>query len=108
MSSEFFNGDFETAFALATAFEMDSSEFAALSLDLARSTRASVVESYAATDIATADQGPSADSLIEQLMAMLEQAAEFAEPETLLTELLANQLAQGSLLANLGLLQQVS
>ncbi len=101
LADEFFNGDFETAFATAMAFEMDSSEFSSLSVDLAQSTRASIVESYAVAEAEPAAvEGATVGSLVEQLMAMLEQAKQFAEPQRLLTALVSNQLAQQSLLAD--------
>lgn len=103
LSDEFFNGDFEKAVDLAMAFEMDASEFAAMSLDLSRSTSVSVVES-----VATVTEGANPLSMaqiinasteglramVEQLLTMMEQAKTFTEPKQLLSDLLSNQLAQ--------------
>ena len=103
LSEEFFNGDFDRAFAMALEFEMDEEEFSSLSLDLARSTRASIVEAYtaletSAVDTAAADTHIGQDGLVDNLLAMLEQARNFAEPQQLLTDLLANQMAQQAIL----------
>lgn len=114
LSDEFFNGDFDQAFAMALEFEMDSSEFSALSLDLASATRASVTESVAATgsfgpnQSESAVQSPSLPSMLERLLAMMERADHFAEPRDLLTQLLANQMAQQNLSAQQSLLDSLS
>ncbi|WP_101757130.1 DUF5610 domain-containing protein [Oceanicoccus sp. KOV_DT_Chl] len=103
LSDEFFNGDFNKAVELAMAFEMDASEFSAMSLDLSRSTSVSMVESFATTaegsNVASMDQIISASTdglraMVEELLQMMEQAKTFAEPKQLLSNLLSNQLAQ--------------
>ncbi|ARN75667.1 DUF5610 domain-containing protein [Oceanicoccus sagamiensis] len=96
LSDEFFNGDFDRAFAMAMDFEMDSSEFSAMSLDIGRSTSAAMVESYTASvgaDAAVAGLTGLSDN-VEQLLAMLENASNFADPKLLLMDLIANEMAQ--------------
>lgn len=103
LSDEFFNGDFDKAVDLAMAFELDASEFTAMSLDLSRSTSVSVVGSVAAvtdgSSALTAEQIISARSeglraMVAQLLEMMEEAKAFAEPRQLLSDLLSNQMAQ--------------
>jgi hypothetical protein len=107
LSDEFFNGDFDAALAMAMEVEMDGSEFSAMSLDFARSTRATLLESYVVAETGADRAASSRQSLMEQLKVMQEQAARFAEPELLLTQLLANQMAQQSLLAQQALVDRV-
>jgi Domain of unknown function (DUF5610) len=107
LADEFFNGDFDQAFLLANEFEMDTGEFSALSLDIARNTQASVVQAF--SSIEGRSSAPAGDELavsgldmieqmLENLRAALESAKSFAEPQSLLSELLANQVAQHSML----------
>jgi len=110
LSDEFFNGDFDRAFTMAMDFQMDSSEFSAMALDLARATRASVTTSYT-TDInqqigaagrqigeaAVAAAPMEITLLIEQLLAMVDKIERFDHPQQLFSDLLANQLAQKSI-----------
>ena len=103
LSDEFFNGDFDKAFAMAMDFEMDASEFSAMSLDIARSTSASMVESYTAVEgygapesaaVMQANNGLA--TMVGQLLEMMDMSASFSQPKLLLTDLLANQMAQNS------------
>ena len=109
LADEFFNGDFDAALSLASEFELDTDEFSAVSLDIARSTQASVVQSYAVAENALLTPAPTQNAILsgtglesiakvlEQLQDALEQARSFNEPTTLLADLLANQVAQKSL-----------
>ena len=105
LSDEFFTGDFDKAVDLAMAFEMDASEFSAMSLDLSRSTSVSVLESMATVSNGAEGVAPSLEQLVsastdglramvDQLLQMMEQAKTFAQPQQLLADLLSNQVAQ--------------
>jgi hypothetical protein len=102
LSDEFFNGDFDKAFELAMNFQMDGSEFSSMALDITRSTRASITESYAAVagqqsgQSAPASNAEDLESLVERLLAMIEKASNFNNPHTLFADVLANQIAQKS------------
>lgn len=110
LSDEFFNGDFDRAFTMAMNFQMDSSEFSAMALDLARATRASVTTGYTAAtnqqisgadrqiaEAAVAAAPAELTALIEQLLAMVDTIKGFSDPQQLFSDLLANQLAQRSI-----------
>ena len=107
LSDEFFNGDFDAAVALASEFEMDAGEFSAMSLDIARSTSASMVQSVAGVEGAGAQESAiipvsTADILgqvLDQLKAAEQLAQSFSDSDSLLTDLLGNRLAQQSQLA---------
>ncbi len=94
LSDEFFNGDFDTAFAMALDFKMDTAEFSALSLDLARSSRANIVETYTSVNNVRQHSDAGLPVLLERLVVMMDRANAFAEPEQLISDLLSNQLAQ--------------
>ncbi len=113
LSNEFFEGDFQTAYAMALDFELDFSEFSQFSLDLALTTKAQIVETYAGgyTEGLVGNASPGNGDLfdthsgrfdhvvkiIEQLNRLFEKAEKFDQPNQLLTELLANHLAQTNL-----------
>ena len=103
VSDEFFNGDFDKAFEMAINFEMDGKEFSTMALDINRSTRATVTESYVGLTGQNSGQSSltsntaNLDSLVEKLLSMIEKSASFDQSQKLLTELLANSLAQRSL-----------
>ena len=103
VSDEFFNGDFDKAFEMAINFDMDGKEFSTMALDITRSTRATVTESYVGLPGQNSGQSSltsntaNLDSLVEKLLSMIEKSASFDQPQKLLTELLANSLAQKSL-----------
>ncbi len=93
LSDEFFNGDFDKAFAMAMEFEMDATEFSAMSLDISRSSSASMVEAY--TGVSGGGSPVSGlNDMVDQLLAMLDKASNFADPKLLLTDLIANKMAQ--------------
>ncbi|MEH6556884.1 MAG: DUF5610 domain-containing protein [Oceanicoccus sp.] len=100
LSDEFFSGDFDKAFELAMNFQMDGSEFSAMALDITRNTRASITESYAAVSGQQSGQSTLAsnaedlESLVERLLAMIEKASNFNNPQKLFADVLANQIAQ--------------
>ena len=95
--------DFDKAFEMAINFEMDGKEFSTMALDITRSTRATVTESYVGLPGQNSGQSSltsntaNLDSLVEKLLSMIEKSASFDQPQKLLTELLANSLAQKSL-----------
>lgn len=113
LSSEFFEGDFQTAYAMALDFELDYSEFSQFSLDLALTTHTEVVGNAVAGQSSDSPAGGAFDAfdlpeinnqlfdnltkMIDQMANLLEKAEKFGDPQQLLTDLLANQLAQKNL-----------
>lgn len=126
LSSEFFEGDFQTAYAMALDFELDFSEFSQFSLDLALTTRSQIVDSYVVGEPSNyAASGSSGrfdlpkindqlfdniTKMIDDMAKLLEKAEEFDDPQQLLTDLLANHLAQKNLLdqQSLSALKEIS
>lgn len=100
LSDEFFNGDFDRAFAMALEFEFDSSEFSSLSLDLAKRSRNHVVTNAAGNNgralgqLAQAGGDAGFNKLLGQLQLLRTLVETFAEPRELFVDLVANQLAQ--------------
>ncbi len=112
LSDEFFNGDFDQAFALAQEIQLDTSEFSALSLDLSKEVSVAVTESTVVSTVASgeSDIGNSLSDNIDRLFSaqqyqldrlqeLLEQAQRFADSDLLLRDLLSNRLAQREFLA---------
>ena len=107
LADEFFNGDFEKAFSMAVELKMDTTELAAMSLNMQRTTSYSATQAYnnvqnfGASASEQQQQLPPGlqklGSLVNNLIEMLEKANNFAEPITLLSDLLANRLAQQQL-----------
>jgi hypothetical protein len=109
LADEFFGGDLNAAFELALELDMDFTELAAMSLDLNQSTTQSAAASYSAVQQLADDvdngQGKNrgvselvhAGQFISRLLDSMEKAAEnFSQPSNLLSNLLANQVAQRS------------
>lgn len=111
LSEEFFSGNFDEAFEQALSLQLDPSEFTSLSLDLSLLTRASVFAGVAErrdrpdtpqpaeqTASRPASTVPSeADVALnkaQRLLDLLGLAGRFAKPQALLTDLLADRLAQ--------------
>ncbi|MFT5692867.1 MAG: hypothetical protein ACI92E_002203 [Oceanicoccus sp.] len=113
LSGEFFKGDFQTAYAMALDFELDFSEFSQFSLDLALTTHTQIVDSYVAEETSGYGENSSFGSvdlpkinaqlfdnitiMIDHMTKLLEKAEKFDDPKQLLTDLLANHLAQKNL-----------
>lgn len=104
LADELFNGDFSEAWSLANEFELDTDVFSALSLDVARSTSVNVLEAYTASGRSQAGEQLDAltssnplETVLAQLTAALDVASQFADPDQLLTDLLANQVALRSM-----------
>jgi len=108
LADEFFNGDFEKAFSMAVELQMDTTELAAMSLNMERSTSYTAAQSYSNVQNLPGNgneqqqQAPAGlkelGNLVNNLIEMLENANIFAEPTNLLSDLLANRLAQQDLL----------
>lgn len=101
LAGEFFDGDFDRAFQMATEIQMDKSELSSMSLDLKRSVSYEAVQSY--SNIAnnghanTSSPEFKTNYLANGLQAILEKAGHFANKEDLIKDLFANQWAQQSL-----------
>lgn len=101
LASEFFEGDFDRAFQMATEIQMDKSELSSMSLDLKRSVTYEAVQSYSSIanngSSDTSNQGFKTNYLANGLQHVLEKAGQFANAEDLIKDLFANQWAQQSL-----------
>ena len=107
LTDTLFNGDFEAALSLASQFEMDTLEFSALSLDIARSTYTSVTQAYTSATNVSVDESRQQQVLsgldiigqmLELLPKLVESAEIFDDSKLLLADLFANQVAQNTLM----------
>ena len=104
LAKEFFDGDFDRAFAMAMELQIDTAELASMSLDMQQTTSYSVAETYGSVQqldnpsdtsrpAALADLG----QFVQGILDALDTASQFGEPVKLISDLFANRLAQQSL-----------
>lgn len=106
LAQEFFEGDFDRAFAMAMELQIDSSELASMSLDIQQSSSYSVAEAYGSVQKMDSPSASEArpigmselGSYVQGIIDALEMADMFDDPIKLLSDLFANHLAQQSLL----------
>ena len=102
VAEEFFNGDFDAAVQQALSVSMDTSELQAMSLELNTSVTQSVAAYSEVAGLGPQSRQAAPSSLPElatRMQDLLDQAAEFAQPEDTLRGLLANQLAQSEVVS---------
>ena len=106
LAQQFFEGDFDRAFAMAMELQIDTSELASMSLDMQQTTSYSATQAYGSVQQldnpgATESRPAGLSELgnfVQGIIDALETADMFEQPIKLLSDLFANRLAQQSLL----------